>query len=77
LSKVHEVEIDIHCINNFARINVKLGVRKALDWFTTLVRGGQMEFYKVKFEKNVKIMWILWLLWTHTLRTLFWEHDES
>jgi hypothetical protein len=54
IGEVKEVETNIPGINNFVRVRVKLDVRKVLTRFVTVVRGGQREFYQIKFEKFPK-----------------------
>jgi hypothetical protein len=49
-----EVETEIHGVNNFVWVRVKLGVRKVLARFVTIVRGEQREFYLIKFDKIPK-----------------------
>jgi hypothetical protein len=38
-------------MGNFVRVRVELDVRKVLARFVTVSRGGQREFYQIKYEK--------------------------
>jgi hypothetical protein len=51
VGKVQTVETVIPGVNNFVRVRVKVDVRKILARFVTVVRGGQREFFQLKYEK--------------------------
>jgi hypothetical protein len=51
VGKAKKVEFDVQGAGNFVRVRVVLDVRKALVRFVTVSRGGQREFYQIKYEK--------------------------
>jgi hypothetical protein len=75
IGEVKEVEINIPGINNFVRVRVKLDVRKALARFVTVMRGGQREFYQIKFEKFPKFCGACGFLGHTHLECGTGEHD--
>jgi hypothetical protein len=74
---VSTVEIKIPGINNFVRVRVKLDVRKPLARFVSVVRGGQREFYQIKFEKIPRFCGACGFLGHTHLECGIGEHDES
>jgi hypothetical protein len=77
VGKVIDVEIDIEGVNNFVRVRVKLVMRKALARFVTVVRGGQREFYPIKFEKMPKFCGACGFFGHIHLECGSGEYDES
>jgi hypothetical protein len=51
VGKVQTSKTVIPGVNNFVRVQVKFDVRKVLARFVTIVRGGQREFFQLKYEK--------------------------
>jgi hypothetical protein len=51
VGKAKKVEFDVQGAGNFVRVRVVLDVRKAFARFVTVSRGGQREFYQIKYEK--------------------------
>jgi hypothetical protein len=51
VGKAKKVEFDVQGMGNFVRVRVELDVRKVLARFITISRGGQREFYQIKYEK--------------------------
>jgi hypothetical protein len=51
VGKVKKVVFDVQGAGNFVRVRVVLDVRKVLARFVTISRGGQREFYQIKYEK--------------------------
>jgi hypothetical protein len=74
---VSTVETQIAGINNFVRVRVKLDVRKPLARFVSVVRGGQREFYQIKFEKIPRFCGACGFLGHTHLECGTGEHDES
>jgi hypothetical protein len=54
VGKALTVETVIPGVNNFVQVQVKFDVRKVLARFVTFVRGGQREFFQLKYEKFSK-----------------------
>jgi hypothetical protein len=51
VGKAKKVEFDVQGMGNFVRVRVELDARKVLARFVTISRGGQWEFYQIKYEK--------------------------
>jgi hypothetical protein len=75
--KVLAVETVIPGENNFVRVRVKFDVRKVLARFVTVVKGGQREFYQIKFEKFPKFCGACGFLGHSHHECGAGEHDEN
>jgi hypothetical protein len=54
VGKVIAVETNVNGAGNFVCARVRLDVMKSLARFVTISRGGQREFYQIKYEKMPK-----------------------
>jgi hypothetical protein len=77
VGKVESIETVIPGVNNFVRVQVKIDVRKVLARFVTVVRGGQREFYHLKYEKFPKFCGACGFLGHTHLECGSGEHDEN
>jgi hypothetical protein len=77
VGKVVEVETAIQGTGNFVRVRVRLDVRKPLARFVTVSRGGQKEFYQIKFEKIPKFCGACGLFGHTHMECGTGEHDEE
>jgi hypothetical protein len=77
VGKVQTVETVIPGVNNFVRVQVKVDVRKVLPRFVTVVRGGQREFFQLKYEKITRFCGACGFLGHSHLECGSGEHDED
>jgi hypothetical protein len=77
IGKVTEVEPAPPGVGNFVRARVKIDVRKTLERFVTISRGGKREFYKIQFEKFLKLCGACRILGHTHLECGTEEHDET
>jgi hypothetical protein len=77
IGKVTEVEPTPPGVGNFVRAQVKIDVRKTLERFVTISRGGPREFYKIQFEKFLKFCGACGMLGHTHLECGTGEHDET
>jgi hypothetical protein len=77
VGKVQTVETVIPGVNNFVRVQVKIDVRKVLARFVTVVRGGQREFFQLKYEKFPRFCGACGFLGHSHLECGSGEHDEA
>jgi hypothetical protein len=77
VGKALTVETVIPGVNNFVRVQVKFDVRKVLARFVTVVRGGQREFFQLKYEKFPKFCGACGFLGHSHLECESGEHNED
>jgi hypothetical protein len=51
VGKVLEIQTDVQGSGNFVRAQVRLDVRKALERFVSMIRGGKREVWMIAYEK--------------------------
>jgi hypothetical protein len=51
MGKVEETQLDVNGAGNFVRVKVRLDVRRELERWVSMIRGGQRVVYLMKYEK--------------------------
>jgi hypothetical protein len=77
VGKVLTVETVILRVNHFVRIQVKFDVRKVLARFVKIVRGGQREFFQLKYENFPRFYGACGILGHSHLECGSGEHNED